>query len=327
MRAARAGSRAKPSIQPADALAAIMRAGDERQRVGSSPDKEGATPPACGGFGVYLINLDQSVDRLVHMRDEFARAGLSFERVPGVIGGNLPPDLSPWFCDGQGRIASPLKPGEIGCEAAHLLVHRKIASGEFASVALVMEDDVQIDGRLAAVLTAALDRLPANWDILRLSNAPKRAYAPLVDLGDGFRIVRYSKVPNGAAAYLLNLSGARKLSRPGLRVRVIDEYLRRPWLAGLETYGIAPPPVLVGDRFASIIDSHSPRYCRPRRLDFPRLLARCDLSRLPAKLVWNIRALGAKRWFECALINGADKVARCLFRRTIIHDCADFFRD
>ncbi len=272
-------------------------------------------------FRVYVINLDRSPDRLAHMRTQLERAGLTFERAPGILGGELPAHLKPWFCGGEGRIVSPLKLGEIGCDAAHLAVHLKIAAGDYAPVALILEDDVTVSPDLASIICEALDQMPATWDILRLSNAPKRAYAPLADLGGNRQLVRYSKVPNSAAAYLLSREGARKLSRPGLRTRVIDEYLRRPWLAGLDTYGVVPPPVVDG-AFASTIDAQTPRRYGARGFDPVVMLKRSSLANLPAMLAWNVRSLGLARWIGCALVNAADRIARRATGRTIIHAAA-----
>ena len=276
-------------------------------------------------FAVYVINLDRSADRLAHMRDELARAGLSFERAPGVLGSELPVHLRPWFYDPAGNILSPLKLGEIGCDAAHLSVHLKMAAGEYEPIALILEDDVTINPALGGLVDAALKQMVEGWDTLRLSNAPKRAYAPLGDLGNGFELVRYSKVPNSAAAYLLSLSGARKLTRPGLRTKVIDEFLRRPWLAGLDTYGVVPPPVADG-MFDSTIDAQTPRRYGKRARHAVAMLRRSAIASLPSMLVWNMRALGPLRWAGCAFINSADRIVRRISGRTIIHACARWIR-
>ena len=284
-----------------------------------------ASQPLAQRFAVYVINLDRSADRLAHMGEELARAGLTFERAPGILGAELSGSMKPWFFGDDGAFASPLKPGEIGCDAAHLSVHLRMASGEYAPLALILEDDVRIDPKIAEVIESALASLPDGWDILRLSNAPKRAYAVLADLPGGARLVRYSKIPNSAAAYLLNLSGARKLAKPRLRTRVIDEFLRRPWLAGVDTWGVVAPPIQDGV-FDSTIDAQSPRRYGPRAFDPIAMLKRSALADLPAMIRWNIRALGMTAWLACGLINAADRIARKLVGETIIHRLAPRLR-
>ena len=269
-------------------------------------------------FKTYVINLDEDVERLTHMRAQLSAAGLSFERAPGVKGAEAPQELRPWFFDAAGRLVSPMRPGEIGCDAAHLSVHRRIAAGEAGPVALILEDDIRFSPDLGDVCEVALARMPPGWDILRLSSAAKRTYVPLADLPGAAKLIRYSRVPNSAAAYLLSEAGARKLSRPGPRMHVIDEYLRRPWLAGLHTYGVTPVPV-IDNVFASSIDALSPRSVGRENYRVTGGVLLQGAANLPRRLAWNVAALGPLRWSACAAINGLDKFTRKLTGKTIIH--------
>lgn len=203
---------------------------------------------------VLLINLDRDPGRLAHMRAELGRAGLGFTRVPAVLGLAMPDWARPYFLDEAGRIASTLRPGEVGCYASHLVAAQRIVAAGLAH-ALVLEDDLDLPADLGPLLGAALAALPAGWDILRLSNPPKAPYRGLAALPGGRELALYSRVPNNTGAQLLSLSGARKLLRPGLRTLPIDEHLRRPWDLGLETYGIAPAPIRSNIFDASTIDA------------------------------------------------------------------------
>lgn len=262
-----------------------------------------ANPP----FPVIVINLPENADRRAHMAAELDVARLPFSISPGARADALPREVWPWFCDADGRVVAPMKAGEVGCDAAHLQVHLALARGDVATPALVLEDDLRLAADFADACRAALAAMPADWDILRLSNAPKRATLTLAQLGGGRALIRYSKVPNSAAAYLLNRSGARKLARPGQRTYVIDEYLRRPWLAGLNTFGVDPPPAS-DNVFASSIDAISARHLgegRRKPVSRPRA---DELMALPHRLAFNISHLGAKDWARCAARNAAARM-------------------
>lgn len=204
-----------------------------------------------------LINLDRDPDRHAHMAAEFGRVGLAFERIPAVLGTKMPEWVKPYFLDAEGRVASSLKAGEVGCYASHLVVAQHLLDSQRAC-ALICEDDLTLPDDLVPLLETALARLPSGWDILRLSNPPKAAYRLIADLPGGRDLVVYSRVPNNTGCHLLSRSGAEKLLAPGLRHLQIDEHLRRPWRLGIETYGIAPAPV-ISNIFDSTIDAISHR--------------------------------------------------------------------
>jgi len=192
---------------------------------------------------VLLINLDRSTDRLARMRTEFAGAGLAFERFPAIDGTDLPPSVRPYFCDASGRIVSPLRAGEIGCYASHLAIWQRIAEGCYGSAALVCEDDIGLPEALQPLLALLLRATPRGWDVVRLSSDTNRPVAAVAGLGGGRSLIRYWRAPLLAGAYLVSRAGAGKLLRPGVRHQPVDVDLARPWLFGLDAYGVAPAPI------------------------------------------------------------------------------------
>lgn len=246
---------------------------------------------------IVLINLDRDADRLAHMRAQFDSLGLSFERFPAVLGAQLPEHLRGYFPqtpDTQGA----LSPGEIGCYASHLVLLQRVAEGALKAPLLVIEDDIAVPGDLPALLEDILAKAPAGWDMIRLSNPPKRAYVAVAELTGGRRLVRFSVVPGSTGAYLVSAAGAAKFLAQRPRTIAIDQDLRRVWDWGLDMYGVAPMPITPDVLNASTIDTMAQAAAkqaakRPKRRN-PSLLARHG---------WNIGVLGPARWLGCEAVN------------------------
>src|SRR5262245_23908593 len=113
------------------------------------------------GIPALVINLDRSTDRLAHVRAEFARVGMGFERVAAVDGTNLPASLQPYFCNAAGELISKLRPGEIGCYASHLAIWQRVAVSDTPT--LVCEDDITLPDGFRALVNATLAAAPAGW--------------------------------------------------------------------------------------------------------------------------------------------------------------------
>lgn len=248
----------------------------------------------------FVINLDGDADRLTHMAGLLDAARLPFERVPAVFGTALPPHLAPWLLNADGSIASGLKCGEVGCYGSHLVIHDRILREGLGPALLVLEDDLAFGHELATKLSRLIEELPVEWDIVRLSNPPKRAFLPVSSLGGGHELVRYSKIPNNTGAYLISPRGAAKflaMARP--RQRAVDEDMRRPWDCGLDTYGVVPP-LIVSNIFDSRIDAMEDRGLA-KGWKRPKLLTgRTEgLSGGLRRMHWNISQLGLGGWLAC----------------------------
>lgn len=261
---------------------------------------------------IFLINLDRDADRLALMGAALAKLGLTFERIPAVLGLAMPAWVQPYFLDAGGAIASKLRVGEVGCYASHLVVARKMVA-EGIPAALVFEDDLEFPEDFAALIMETLRIAPAGWDIIRLSNPPKAPYVPVADLPGGRDLALYARVPNNTGASLLSLSGAKKLLRPGPRDLQIDEHLRRPWDLGMETYGIVPAPIR-----SNIFDTSTIEAMDARGLGGEGLLKKLARRRIAgpgmalAHFNWQIARLGAIGWLRATLLGIADSLSRKL---------------
>jgi hypothetical protein len=210
-------------------------------------------------IGIALINLAKDRDRLAHMTQQFAAAGIGFERFEAVYGLAVPEALRPWFFDAKGQPTPHLKPGEIGVYASHLALHRQLLDHADLDALVVFEDDCAIAPDFADVLKALASGGKA-FEIVRLSNPTKAAYVDHGTLVAGRHLVTYARVPNNMGSYLITRDGARMTTAsPTLRRFAIDEDFRRPWELGLETLGVLPPPVRANIFETSSIDAMGAR--------------------------------------------------------------------
>ena len=125
----------------------------------------------------YVINLDRSAERLVHMNKQLSALGIPFERIGAVDGSALAQSM----LDDH----SPMLPGTIGCFLSHQQVWQQmIKSGE--SHALVLEDDALLSPRLVDYVHIS-DWIPDGVDIVRIE-------------GDDIRPVELSSRPAATVA-------------------------------------------------------------------------------------------------------------------------------
>lgn len=256
---------------------------------------------------IVVINLDRDADRLAHMQHQFDRLALSFERFAAINGANMPEALRSYFPRDREDQAA-LSPGEIGCYASHLAICQRIADGSLPSPLCVLEDDVELPSDFAAILSAVLERLPSDWDMVRLSNDTKRAVMPLQRLSGQFKLVRYTNVPGSTGASLITRAGAEKFLKQGARTLPVDQDLRRVWAWGLNTFGVTPAPVRRDVLGASTIDAMAAEGWRVESWRIARLRRR-RVFEAPRRHLHGIRTFGAPRWIAAELINLAAAIA------------------
>jgi len=193
--------------------------------------------PTC-----VFINLDRDEARRMHMEAQCAKAGLPFARFSAANGSNLPDGLRQFFPFAADAERSFLSPGETGCYASHLAICQKVVAGDLPAPLLVLEDDVELPENVGALVDAIISRLPADWDIVRLTNDSKQVAAPTASVG-GHRIVRYSNIPGSTGALLWSQAGAKKFLAAEPRSLPVDQDLRRVWHWRLNTFGVLPAPI------------------------------------------------------------------------------------
>lgn len=181
---------------------------------------------------VFYINRDCDTARRERIERQLDRAGLDPVRISGVDGRAVPEWLKSYFDD-------RMTPGEVGCSASHLLAYSAIRERNLGYAA-ILEDDAEITDDFVETIIEVVNLVPANWDVIRLTRPGKNALQLLGKTETGHSLVRYFKIPVGAAALLVSSSGAKKLLRPRLIKDPIDGEIRYPWRLGLNVYGLAP---------------------------------------------------------------------------------------
>ncbi len=272
-------------------------------------------------FTALLLNLDRDTGRRTHMERELAQVGIIHTRQSGILGDAVPEALRGFFYTSDGLPKTGMKRGELGCYASHLLAMTSIADGAMGPVVLIMEDDLALAPDLITTLDEALRALPPKWDIVRLCCPARRAYVPIARLSTHRLLVRYSRIPNSAGAYLITPQGARKFLQHGVRGLTFDDDLRRPWFHGMESYGILPPPVEAG-RLKSTIDSIEAGRFDKGMSSRQERFRRGDHRHTFRRVAFMIRDLGLKNWLLCSAINLVDMLAKPILKKTIIHKAA-----
>ncbi|MGY5808311.1 glycosyltransferase family 25 protein [Rhizobium sp. LEGMi198b] len=161
---------------------------------------------------VYLINIDRATDRLAEIKRQSDEFGIRIERVDGVDGALLPREQ--WidvdhdrFRRRHGRV---ILPGEYGCYRSHLMALRQfLADGSEAAV--IIEDDIALDGDFLARAMAAKEAIP-NAEVIKLVNHRWGGFRAAAQSRTGDLIGRCLFGPQGSTAcYLVTRSGAEKI--------------------------------------------------------------------------------------------------------------------
>lgn len=241
---------------------------------------------------IFLINLDRSKERWSFMQRQAQSLGLNFERVPAIVGQNVPKWLRSEFSHDD-----RMSPGQIGCYASHLLVASMIV-GRGLQYAIVLEDDADLCSEFMRVASRAVDKAPADWDYIHLSSTFKKTVIEVDELG-GHVLVRYVVNPANTAAYVLSSRGARKWLTPMPRIRPNDLDNRFAWQQDLKVYGVFPALVTQCTQFKS--ELARPKY-RPRWEPGPWVML---FGR-----IWTIREIGVRNYCRASWADALNSIRR-----------------
>ena len=244
---------------------------------------------------LFVINLARDVERWSWISRQLDAFAIPYQRFNAVC----PQTLHRLPADLRVRLASsPLRPGEVGCWASHLLVMQEIILRDLP-YAVVLEDDVRLSADFKAALRH-LGSMPQGWGLLRFAGETNRAVIPVGCFGNdpAVTLVKYGRIPMGMGAYAISRQGATAVRRSSHVGRAaVDASFRRWWTFGLRTYGIDPLPVVHNAHGSSSIEALG-GVAHIRRDGRSRLAY--SLSRLPGEMAaWQF--LGGAGWVKAKL--------------------------
>lgn len=194
---------------------------------------------------IYVINLDRDVERMASIRANLDGLGLPFERLPAIIGKDVPGwetlvDMSAYAW--RNRQDSP-RAGEIGCYLSHLKAMETFLRTD-EPWCVILEDDVEVLPACIDVLRSLAEK--DDWDLVKLFNFHSGMPVTKRALAGGHRLVAHLTRTTSSAAYVVNRRAATTLLKTMLPItEQVDHALDRPWETGLRTRGIRPMPVLL----------------------------------------------------------------------------------
>lgn len=193
---------------------------------------------------IYLINLDQSTDRLAQCDKLLQQHNLAYERVPAVLGKNLSDaEVDKYYDETANRKKHyrTLSKGEIGCYLSHRECWRRIATSD-APYGVVLEDDINITGDVKKAIEL-IQSVEFDWDLVKLApyNRKTRKVVLSHKLDQEFELVVHNKPMSGCAATIYSKQGAQRLLDATEQFyRPVDTDIQHFWEKGIEVWSLAP---------------------------------------------------------------------------------------
>lgn len=233
----------------------------------------------------FVITLDGAKDRQDLMTKHLSDHGLDFEFISAIDGRAFDVANHPSHRTLLRRLffGRDLKGGELGCLLSHRKCYKKIID-ENISLALIFEDDVELQENFSPLLSASLNHVD-QFDILRFIIKPKLLKKPhkkVADLDQTHFVGKTHGVPGGAYAYMITYDGAQKmLKKMDRNYLPVDTLIGQSWKTGLKSYVVMPGTVDYRRDLGSFIGED--------RFDKSEL----DLK-MPLKLIYPLTRLGYK---------------------------------
>jgi len=193
--------------------------------------------------GIYLINLERSVDRLKSAEYHFNKIGLAFYRIDAIDASRT--SMADYPIDREafrlthGR--STIRPGEVGCYFSHLKALQTFIDSD-KQFGIIFEDDALPENHLLPVLSTLLS-WHEDWDIVSLFHFHRGGPVALRRTTEFSLAVHLGHI-SSAAAYLVNKKAAHQLIRHLAVMRAcIDHSLYESWKHNLKLRSVLPMPV------------------------------------------------------------------------------------
>ncbi|WP_227006570.1 glycosyltransferase family 25 protein [Shewanella donghaensis] len=242
---------------------------------------------------IFVINLDESVERLENIKLQFAALGLEFERVSAVKGKELSDGKRKQVFDLKSNLSKyykKLNDGEIGCYLSHILCWEKIQQQQL-DYALIIEDDAVISESIIDFMTFA-NNTHHEWDYIALSHGRKlKKIINPFKINQELVVGQTLKLPSTTTGQFISFSGAEKLLENAYPIsRPVDMDIQYWFEKSLRCFVVRPFPVQHGD-FGSdineIVDRRTVEKKRLKRIwlklhfEIKLLLNRWNLPKVP----------------------------------------------
>ncbi|MFL1731611.1 glycosyltransferase family 25 protein [Moraxella oculi] len=162
-------------------------------------------------MNIYIINLEQSTDRLALQKRQFAKLGLKFERLAAVSVEDVSADFYQRHIRHGQRL---MKQTEMACFLSHKKAWEKVVMTNQAAV--ILEDDAVLVHDFAKLLSQIEGcQLAGNIDLINLEVQPRNKIVSKTPfqalLNDEYHLYHLYLEKSGTGGYLIYPNGAKKL--------------------------------------------------------------------------------------------------------------------
>lgn len=206
----------------------------------------------------YLINLDDSTERLQSASEQLTREGVDFIRVSAFDGrGKSMADFKDYDAvAAESYMGRSLRGGEMGCYYSHLqCIQQFLASSH--NYAVVIEDDVLIPANAMKKLQKTLSWLQEKkivWDVINFGAQKNKIYSKLTEIAN-HKIVKAHYFPMTTTGIVWTRPGAQRFLDYSKTIYAPVDNTLREWQCK-ENRGISIVPPFVSTTGAeSDIDS------------------------------------------------------------------------
>ncbi|CAG8548015.1 10214_t:CDS:1, partial [Racocetra fulgida] len=187
---------------------------------------------------IYVIHLDYRTDRRERLDEISSYLGLDFDYF-SAVSKNDEQFLNRF---GSGDMDLPQK----ACYLSHYLIYKEIIDKGYDS-ALILEDDVDFELNITAIMTDIHHDLPPSWETLYIGSCFE-SMGEQVGKGSSVHRLYKSVAPMCLHAYAVSYSGAQKLLElldPEVPLGTVDYSLSEVVRYGkVSSYSVHPQPIV-----------------------------------------------------------------------------------
>ena len=215
----------------------------------------------------FVINLDDSKERLAHVTYELRNAGIDFTRIPAFDGRKMPTeqieDYNPKAA--MKALGRELSGGEIGCYKSHITALQKFLETD-AEYGMVFEDDIEVNPLLlkdVKTLIEFFEERSVKWDVVHLGANAAKLCRPVDRTGlfaSGSQVLHAHYFPMVASGLLWSRKGASSFLNHRKDIRIpIDTEFRDVMVRGNQGYCFWPRLVKQRDVVSDMDGTSAPR--------------------------------------------------------------------